>query len=167
MFEQWKFSVLAPKFPVLPQKFPVPLRREFGAKAPEIIGLMGSLMCEAGLNLKNSLFFSLLAGNLGVETGSTMTVSATTHSFERRDFPETAKSPAIGGGRRRRSGGVLSDRRAIDRPLYRRGQTAAGRADRGPFGSGAMVCRDALRPHLPWNKRLPRFDGRINHCYVW
>jgi hypothetical protein len=28
--------------------------------------------------LKNSLFFSLLAGNLGVETGSTATASATT-----------------------------------------------------------------------------------------
>ena len=32
--------------------------------------------------LKNSLFFSLLAGNLGVETGSTKTASTTTQ------FPE-------------------------------------------------------------------------------
>jgi len=30
--------------------------------------------------LKNSLFFSLLAGNLAMETGSTATASATTQS---------------------------------------------------------------------------------------
>src|SRR5665811_62912 len=37
---------------------------------------------EARLKLKNSLFFSLLAGNLGVETGSTRTASATTQSSQ-------------------------------------------------------------------------------------
>jgi len=32
--------------------------------------------------LWNSLFFSLLAGNLAMETGSTVTASATTHSLD-------------------------------------------------------------------------------------
>jgi hypothetical protein len=34
-----------------------------------------------------TLFFSLLAGNLRAETGSTATASATTHSDFQRDFP--------------------------------------------------------------------------------
>ncbi len=39
-----------------------------------------------------------------METGSNVTASATTHSFEPPDFPETAKWPAIGGHAGRRSG---------------------------------------------------------------
>jgi hypothetical protein len=65
------------KFPVSSQKFPVPLSREFGSKSPKIIGRMRSSETQAGSNLKNSLFFSLLAGNLDAETGSTVTASAT------------------------------------------------------------------------------------------
>jgi len=38
------------------------------------------------LNLQNSLLISLLAGNLTVETGSTATASATTHSRANQDF---------------------------------------------------------------------------------
>jgi hypothetical protein len=36
---------------------------------------------------RNSLLFSLLAGNRGAETGSTLTASATTQSPTTRDFP--------------------------------------------------------------------------------
>jgi hypothetical protein len=57
-------------------------------------------MREVVPKLQNSLFFSLLAGNYDAETGSITTASATTHSFEPRDFPETCKWPAIGGLRR-------------------------------------------------------------------
>jgi hypothetical protein len=38
-----------------------------------------------------------------------VTASATTHSFEPRDFPETAKKPAIGGLSRLRFGRCRDD----------------------------------------------------------
>jgi hypothetical protein len=38
---------------------------------------MATSELRTGQKLKNSLFFSLLPGNLGVETGSTWTASAT------------------------------------------------------------------------------------------
>ena len=63
------------------------------ASRPELMG-------EVAPKLQNSLFFSLLARELRVETGSIATASATTHSFEPRDFLETSKWPAIGGLRR-------------------------------------------------------------------
>jgi hypothetical protein len=80
------------KIPVLCKKFPVPLRREFRGKAPKSLGFAGGLMREVAPKLKNSLFFSLLAGNLDAETGSTTTASATTHSGARDGFrsPPTA-----------------------------------------------------------------------------
>ena len=56
--------------------------REFGLKRPEIIGFAGRLICGAARKLKNSLFFSLLAGNLAVETGSITTASATSPSSQ-------------------------------------------------------------------------------------
>jgi hypothetical protein len=77
---RFKFPVLASKFPVLFKKFPVPLSREFGSKTSEIIVRMGCFKPRSRPKFKNSLFFSLLAGNLVVETGSTATASATTHS---------------------------------------------------------------------------------------
>ena len=47
-----------------------------------IIRRMATFEPLAGPKLKNSLFFSLLAGNLAGETGSTWTASATTQSPE-------------------------------------------------------------------------------------
>src|ERR1700686_219211 len=41
---------------------------------------------EARLKLKNSLFFSLLAGNFAVETGSTTTASATERTLNFQAF---------------------------------------------------------------------------------
>src|SRR5437899_177333 len=52
---------------------------------------------------RNSLFFSVLAGNLAVETGSTTTASATTQSFETRDFPKHEENDRVGGLLRGRS----------------------------------------------------------------
>jgi hypothetical protein len=49
------------------------------------------------LNLQNSLLISLLAGNLTVETGSTATASATTHSRATRDFLKLREWPRFGG----------------------------------------------------------------------
>ena len=43
------------------------------------------------LKIKNSLLFSLLAGNSEVETGSTTTAATTTHSGICRDFPGAAQ----------------------------------------------------------------------------
>jgi hypothetical protein len=56
------------------------------SESPEINGLAGRLMREVAPKLQNSLFFSLLAGNLRVETGSTTTASATNHSGAREVF---------------------------------------------------------------------------------
>jgi hypothetical protein len=53
-------------------------------------------------DLQNSRFFSVIDGNSIAETGSIWTASATTHSFELEDFPETSQRPAIGGLRYRR-----------------------------------------------------------------
>ncbi len=44
---------------------------------PRIVGFPGPFRPHQSSNRKNSLFFSLLAGNSGVETGSTTTASAT------------------------------------------------------------------------------------------
>jgi hypothetical protein len=45
---------------------------------------MATSELRIGQKLKNFLFFSLLAGNLAVETGSTMTATATTQSRDAR-----------------------------------------------------------------------------------
>ena len=47
-------------------------------------------------NFKFSLFFSLLAGKPGVETGSTTTASATTQSHSNGDFLAFGEKPRIG-----------------------------------------------------------------------
>ena len=52
---------------------------------------------RVGPKLKNSLFFSLLAGNLGVETGSTATASATTDSRATREFLKPREWPTFSG----------------------------------------------------------------------
>src|SRR5450759_4338526 len=49
------------------------------------------------LNLQNSLLISLLAGNSGVERGSTATASATTHSRATGDFLKLREWPAFSG----------------------------------------------------------------------
>src|SRR6266478_5134564 len=52
-------------------------------------GLQKRLIFAVALSLltsENSLLFSLLSGNLDVETGSIRTASATTHSCAKRDF---------------------------------------------------------------------------------
>jgi|ERR1039458_6215922 hypothetical protein len=64
---------------------------------------MATSELRTGQKLKNSLFFSLFAGNLGVETGSTWTASATTQSRILRDFPKPRKLRRIGGVARQRS----------------------------------------------------------------
>src|SRR5450830_1754341 len=51
---------------------------------------------------KNSLLISLLAGNLGAETGSTTTASAITQSRILRDFPKPRKLRRIGRVARQR-----------------------------------------------------------------
>ena len=50
-----------------------------------------------GLNLQNSLLFSLLSGNLDAETGSIATGSATTQSFATEEFLSPREKPRIGG----------------------------------------------------------------------
>src|SRR5260370_14750122 len=47
---------------------------------------------------KNSLLNSLLAGNLGVETGSIRAASTTTQSRATGDFLKVYERPRIGGG---------------------------------------------------------------------
>jgi hypothetical protein len=49
-------------------------------------------MRKVSPKLRNSLFFSLLAGNLDAETGSTTTASATTHSLASLGFPVSVES---------------------------------------------------------------------------
>ena len=58
------------------QQFPVPAGAGIQAKSPEIIELAGPLMRQAAPKTQNCLFFSLLAGNCDVETGSIPTASA-------------------------------------------------------------------------------------------
>jgi hypothetical protein len=73
------------------------------ALSPQNIGLTGASDPEIAPELKRSLFFSLLAGNLGVETGSTTTASATTHSLDRpQRFPGLTRNARIWRGQRRR-----------------------------------------------------------------
>jgi hypothetical protein len=84
-----KFPVVAPEFPAPPKFFPVPLVGEISSNvlywhhylespAFRVSGAPGAA------TLENSLFFSLLAENLGKEMGSTATASATTQPTLRR-----------------------------------------------------------------------------------
>src|SRR5258708_32438123 len=50
-----------------------------------------------GLNLQNSLLFSLLSGNLDAETGSIRAASTTTQSYATGDFLKVYERPRIGG----------------------------------------------------------------------
>src|SRR5450759_2664524 len=52
---------------------------------------MATSELRTGQKLKNSLFFSLLPGNLGVETGSTWTASATNLTHTDQRFRYTAQ----------------------------------------------------------------------------
>jgi hypothetical protein len=54
------------------------MSREFRSKSAKSLRVSGPLSRDLALKLKNSLFFSLLAGNLGMETGSYVTASAAT-----------------------------------------------------------------------------------------
>jgi len=45
----------------------------------------------------NSLFFSLLLGNFGSETGSNATAHTTTHSGAGGDFPKAGEMHRVGG----------------------------------------------------------------------
>jgi hypothetical protein len=47
----------------------------FGVEGPIARGFLGLSRLEKGRNFGNSLFFSLISGNLAVETGSTETAS--------------------------------------------------------------------------------------------
>ena len=58
------------------EKFPVPLRREFRYKQLKSLPYQPAIERETGLNPRNSLLFSLLAGNLPAETGSHRTASS-------------------------------------------------------------------------------------------
>jgi hypothetical protein len=73
--------------PVRPEKFPVPVCREFGFKRLNFIAESPAKIADSDQNRQNSLLFSLLAGNFVAETGSTVTASATTQSCANGDFP--------------------------------------------------------------------------------
>ena len=62
------------------------MSREFRFKSAKSLRVSGPEP-RSGLELKNSLFFSLSAGNFRIETGSYVTASATTQSHVWRDFP--------------------------------------------------------------------------------
>ena len=63
-FGRIKFPVLAFKFPVPSQKFPVLLCREFGCKPLNFVRVPAFKIAPSRRIRRNSLFFSLLAGNL-------------------------------------------------------------------------------------------------------
>src|SRR5262249_4160439 len=65
------FPVFKLEFPVRPNKFPVPLGREFCCKSVNLLLCQLSKSTIAMRIRGNSLLISLLAGNSVVETGST------------------------------------------------------------------------------------------------
>jgi hypothetical protein len=85
--KQGKFAVHLQNFPVLAQKFPVPVRREFGSKAPKSLAWRPPIERRCPKNRKFPILFPV-SREFGVETGSTMTGSTTTHSVELGDFPQ-------------------------------------------------------------------------------
>ena len=89
----------AEKFPVHCKKFPVPLRREFCRKLLNLLADWARKSAREVGFLQNSLFFSLLAGNLRVETGSILAASTTTHSRANQGFRRFVKEPPFGGVR--------------------------------------------------------------------
>jgi hypothetical protein len=68
-------------------------------KNSEFIGHVGADVGEEEPKLKNSLFFSLLAGNLDAETGSIATASATTHSYNLEISRSVEKAAVLAGFR--------------------------------------------------------------------
>jgi hypothetical protein len=76
-----KFPDRVGHFPVRSQKFTVLVSREFGPNCSKSLAFADHVMREAASKSKYSLFFSLLAWNFNVETGSTATAAATTCNF--------------------------------------------------------------------------------------
>jgi hypothetical protein len=94
--ENSKIPCSSAEFPCSCSEIPCSGAQGIWLKSPEIIGLVGAVMALGAPKLKNSLFFSLLAGNWDVETGSRMTASATTHSGAKS---QAKKSATRGCGR--------------------------------------------------------------------
>jgi hypothetical protein len=68
-------------------KIPCSVAQGIWLEAIELARRLGIKIVAEGQIPKNSLFFSLLSGNLDVETGSIRTASATTQSDANRCFP--------------------------------------------------------------------------------
>jgi hypothetical protein len=66
-------------------------------EAIELARRLGVKIAAERQNPQNSLLCSLLAGNLGVETGSIQSASATTQSYATGDFLKECEKPRIGG----------------------------------------------------------------------
>jgi hypothetical protein len=92
-----EIPVRASKFAHPSKKFPDISLREFGWKVRFHWHKRERVGAYQGLNTQNSLFFSLLAGNLVAETGSTVTASATTHSGIVGCFPVSGYGRRLGG----------------------------------------------------------------------
>jgi hypothetical protein len=60
-------------------------------EAIEVVRRLGVKIAAERLNPQNSLLFSLLAGNLAMETGSIRAASTTTQSDANRCFPVSDK----------------------------------------------------------------------------
>src|SRR5262249_55088653 len=78
---------------IVSKNIPVSLSREFRCK-PLICSRTSAQTRTKRADYGNSIFFSLLAGNLDSETGSTSTASSTTQSCLRRDFLTAAENAA-------------------------------------------------------------------------
>jgi hypothetical protein len=94
---QRQFPDPAEHFPVHSKKIPCFVIQGIQRKALEFAGEFASRFSLTGGNRGNSLFFSLLPGNFVLETSSTTTASATTHSRATGDFLKLRQWPRFGG----------------------------------------------------------------------
>ncbi|HEY6904791.1 MAG TPA: hypothetical protein VI216_10830 [Candidatus Acidoferrales bacterium] len=86
-----KIPVPETEIPCSAEKLPCSFAQGISLQASEFTGVLAFESHQAGRIQRNSLFISLLAGNLRVETGSNPTASTTTQSFMCRDFVRVAE----------------------------------------------------------------------------
>jgi hypothetical protein len=91
-----EFPVIRIEFPAIPDIFPVNSRREFVEKWLQRRGFLARKHLGRPPNIQNTLLFSLLAGNLRVETGSHLTAhTTTTHTLKLYRVLDARNSAAI------------------------------------------------------------------------
>lgn len=143
------FSVLGSKtlcscarIPCSAEIIPCFVEQGIPLKAFEYAGVSASKISLSGWVQRKSLFFSLLAGNLAAETGSTATTSATTHSSLSPKSPALSRTPRTSGLLRAKNRGVQSllRREAVRRVLFGRHVSAAGEAVPGSVLANAETA---------------------------